>query len=714
MVIKELCVTESKYDSYQSEYDSIYNDAVAEDESNKALFNQVKSELLSVYQNFVQKYKKYGVWDFKNRYKLSLNKPSLDRDRFLRDATEYSPDDYIDMINKFEYDGSNYPFTVFNMSINNVCFYGCYAPTYDKPTEHFSSSVGDVYRLVPDWNDYKKDVSKIFSLERELQYISNEGPASVNTHLRGKDERGPVKDKYNQIYNVFGKYLQQGYNDAVSILKSNGYNVSPSNKWNNSASVKGTPSFGIVVNGVNDSDINNIKQLLATEELEVYDVAKYRGRQGPRMSKTDNSKYYKVLLAIWMPGLANKGKRPYEESSHLKIREHKDMKLNEAPAQIEQGVATVSIVDLVKQAYEKGLFTKLNCIGRDNACDLELGPMDKERLIGYFRKRKEFNVEEHNESGVYSVEFISNDYDIEIFDSFMRVYKIPQNEARKISAKEFKKLVTEWYVGEPDPTGHLEGEIRRQQYLNSDKFKEEKAYVISLANECKLNGCNIDDYELFTKILCDADIVATNTLWGIYKDTIKECSTVTESVEDSWESWTDVYAIFQGFLDKYWPDTDKVEATIDEFTGKYPDNKIVQQAVDRWCDPDCDFVPNPHTDLEEGFEEDEWSDEELANIYGGDTGYDIPDGVETPDETEARLRQNLVGEDDELVTTIQLQVEAGKRTPVKITSDEYYNMMDDCVSLPELTTDLSQGTGNVVACYVYNKKDDTVYCYADY
>ena len=39
----------------------------------------------------------------------------------------------------------------------------------------------------------------------------------------------------------------------------------------------------------------------------------------------------------------------------------------------------------------------------------------------------------------------------------------------------------------------------------------------------------------------------------------------------------------------------------------------------------------------EGFEEDEWDDNELASIYGGDTKYDIPDGVETPEETEARL-----------------------------------------------------------------------------
>lgn len=46
----------------------------------------------------------------------------------------------------------------------------------------------------------------------------------------------------------------------------------------------------------------------------------------------------------------------------------------------------------------------------------------------------------------------------------------------------------------------------------------------------------------------------------------------------------------------------------------------------------------------EGFEEDEWDDDELASIYGGDTKYDMPDGVETPEETEARLAKENVDE----------------------------------------------------------------------
>lgn len=52
----------------------------------------------------------------------------------------------------------------------------------------------------------------------------------------------------------------------------------------------------------------------------------------------------------------------------------------------------------------------------------------------------------------------------------------------------------------------------------------------------------------------------------------------------------------------------------------------------------------------EGFEEDEWDDDELASIYGGDTKNDMPDGVETPEETEARLaKENALKESTKYV-----------------------------------------------------------------
>lgn len=87
--------------------------------------------------------------------------------------------------------------------------------------------------------------------------------------------------------------------------------------------------------------------------------------------------------------------------------------------------AVVSVVDQVKAVYEAGLFDKLP-VGRDKALTLDIFGPDKERLAGYFKKQKEFNYELNHDNGVVSHEFISDKYDIEIFDSFISMYKIPQ------------------------------------------------------------------------------------------------------------------------------------------------------------------------------------------------------------------------------------------------------------------------------------------------
>lgn len=92
----------------------------------------------------------------------------------------------------------------------------------------------------------------------------------------------------------------------------------------------------------------------------------------------------------------------------------------------------ISIVDLVKIAYETGTFDKIIPSGREHSAFLEYTPIDRDRLIGYFQKKNEFAKEEHNESGIFSVEFISDKYDIELFDEFMKIYKIPQTERLKV------------------------------------------------------------------------------------------------------------------------------------------------------------------------------------------------------------------------------------------------------------------------------------------
>lgn len=87
----------------------------------------------------------------------------------------------------------------------------------------------------------------------------------------------------------------------------------------------------------------------------------------------------------------------------------------------------MSIVDAIKAAYETGMFSQLP-EGRDNALMLEISGVDKDRLAGYFSKRPEFNYEINNSSGIVSHEFISNLFDIEVFDSFVSMYRIPHTD----------------------------------------------------------------------------------------------------------------------------------------------------------------------------------------------------------------------------------------------------------------------------------------------
>ena len=302
---------EGKYDDYQAQYDSLYDDAVSEDNSNRELFNQAKSDLLSKYERFVNKYRKYGVWDFKNNYPIATNyyDQHYGEGRFLRDATRMSPDDYIKGITSFEYDGSNYPFNVFNVTSHRICFFGCDGWWYD-PTDYTGAM--DVKNMVPDFQEYAADIEELIGHEKELQYLSGQGPDSMNYRLRDKHLRGPSKDKYNAIYDVFGKYLEKAYQDTFNILKSNGY-IANKVRTNSSARVKGTPSFGFTVKNIDDEQIQSIKDILASEGIEVYDTTVYSDRKGPKMSSEDPSKYKEVLFGVWMPGLANSDKSPIKE-----------------------------------------------------------------------------------------------------------------------------------------------------------------------------------------------------------------------------------------------------------------------------------------------------------------------------------------------------------------------------------------------------------------
>lgn len=102
----------------------------------------------------------------------------------------------------------------------------------------------------------------------------------------------------------------------------------------------------------------------------------------------------------------------------------------------------VSVVDIIKNAYDEGKFGKLPCVGRQNACQIDISGVDKDRLISFFDKKKEFNREDHNEAGVNSVEFISDKFDVEVFDSFIQIYIIPQYESlKRMTIDEFSDTV---------------------------------------------------------------------------------------------------------------------------------------------------------------------------------------------------------------------------------------------------------------------------------
>lgn len=133
---------------------------------------------------------------------------------------------------------------------------------------------------------------------------------------------------------------------------------------------------------------------------------------------------YNTETGIWL----QKGEK-YAMTALANEYNDKSTGLTEAAPQLEQPTNSTSIVDMIKMGYEHGLFDKLKNVGRENAYTVDISGLDKDRIIGYFDKRKEFNREDHTEAGVHSVEFISNTLDIEVFDSFVQIYRIPQDEA---------------------------------------------------------------------------------------------------------------------------------------------------------------------------------------------------------------------------------------------------------------------------------------------
>ena len=168
-----------------------------------------------------------------------------------------------------------------------------------------------------------------------------------------------------------------------------------------------------------------------------------------------------------------------------------------------------------------------------------------------------------------------------IKDSFKDEKTISKEELEQfIGSHNGKDKVNEWFVGEPDPTGKLEGEARRQAYLNSDKFKEEKQYVIDLAKEARAT-CSADDgmmsYDEFRAITKDAGFYGNNTLWKIYQDTFNDIEeSLTEATHCVYFTQDGIEQIeFEGSEDDCYNYIASIEAEQDdEFGDEAPERYI--------------------------------------------------------------------------------------------------------------------------------------------
>ena len=302
--------------------------------------------------------------------------------------------------------------------------------------------------------------------------------------------------------------------------------------------------------------------------------------------------------------------------------------LTESPTpQIEAPANGISIVDLIKQAYEKGLFKRLKCDGRKNAARMDISGLDKDRLIGYFDKRPEFNREDNTDSGIHSAEFISDEFDIEIFDSFIQIYKLVDNEAiQKLTASDLQKMLNEG--------------------TSDTEFKDSTAFWYRLTTR-HMSNKDVEDRIPFNDYIYHSLYTAKDEA-GKFKDTV--ASHVFVGIEELYAE-PNMKPIKTG---AYW----------ELRRGKF---ELIKSAYDLTDKSNDDFSLNEH-------------------VY------------------------------DEVCRKVEQEVIDGKREVIAVDEDEWFEMLDkyELKELDNLTSDLSQGTGNVIVYYGYNIDNDTVYKYASY
>ena len=120
---------------------------------------------------------------------------------------------------------------------------------------------------------------------------------------------------------------------------------------------------------------------------------------------------------------------------------------------------------------------------------------------------------------------------------------------------------------------------------------------------------------------------------------------------------------------------------------------------DEWVDED------EVKDVQTETFDDDFSDEELASILGGDTKYDMPDGIETPEETEARLAEDS---SDRVITKEEILNRICELEDFKID----IGIRGSWVSAESQKPDWNNSAG-LVSVECWNDNEVTVYSFAE-
>lgn len=259
--------------------------------------------------------------------------------------------------------------------------------------------------------------------------------------------------------------------------------------------------------------------------------------------------------------------------------------------------AVMSTVDQIKMAYEAGLFDKLP-IGRKNAATTSIYGPDKERLVGYFKKQPEFNYEMNTEGGIMSHEFISDKLDIEIFDEFISIYRIPQNESvEKVYTKKNGDYLVKGDNGgyqafskDDVHLGHIDEEDPQEAQFKFDKnkFTESKSIDLNETTDKEFDARKKALYQKVRARLGVDNLIGTHDKWTDEENTEEEelsCISMLHSIL----TYSNDHSIEKVMSDRY------LQSYINEL-GEQRVRELAQQEIEEFAN--ATINRNVHTDSE--------------------------------------------------------------------------------------------------------------------